>query len=149
MDGYKAKNTTNVTNTGSGNFAGTENRNVKMKGSMNSLYENLEDIQEFLKEEYEKYGYGYKCTCTWCGKVFYSRLPNAKKCSYRCTNDAKIANRKQRKELEREKMCPICGNEFHAKRKDSIYCSKKCKQKVYRQNRQCVMASGSAVFGGT
>ena len=110
------------------------------------------DCQDSLENWWNEYGKDssgcHKIICAFCGKVFYARSSNAKYCSYHCTNDAYIARRKQRKELERKKFCPVCGKPFQAKRKDSIYCSNKCKQKAYRQNKN-VTDSSCAKIGST
>lgn len=49
--------------------------------------------------------------------------------------NAYLTRRKEKKNIERDKICPMCGIRFHAKRKDSLYCSPACKQKAYRQNK--------------
>jgi len=87
-----------------------------------------------LKNDYRVGGYqpNYKVNCFTCGDEFYATTDRAKYCSQRCVNDAAISRRKKLKELEREKICPICNEPFKAKRKDSLYCSPKCKQKAYR-----------------
>lgn len=56
-------------------------------------------------------------------------------CSQRCQNDAYLKRRKQRKALEKEKICSICGKQFTAKKRDAMYCSDACKQKAYRQRK--------------
>lgn len=74
------------------------------------------DCQDALENWWNEYGKDssgcHKIICDFCGKVFYARSSKAKYCSYRCTNDAYIARQKQRKELEREKICPVCGKPF-------------------------------------
>jgi hypothetical protein len=101
-----------------------------------ALLKPAEECQETLKWLWKKSGYDtsacYKIICRSCGKTFFRRRPDARYCSYRCTNDSYMLRRKQRKEIEREKRCPICRNQFHAKRKDTLYCSARCKQQAYR-----------------
>lgn len=50
----------------------------------------------------------------------------------RCVNDNYIQKRKERKQLEKNRVCVICNKPFVAKKKDAIYCSNACKQKAYR-----------------
>ena len=93
------------------------------------------EVQEELKQEYEDGNRCediYKITCWKCGEEFYCKNRIARYCSYRCVNDAQIARRKERKRLERQKVCRVCNKAFQAKRKDSLYCSPACKQKYYR-----------------
>lgn len=86
-----------------------------------AILKNSRDCQDTLENWWNEYGKDssscYKIICAFCGKVFYARTPKAKYCSYRCTNDAYITKRKQRKKLEREKICPVCGKPFQAKKK--------------------------------
>lgn len=102
--------------------------------------ETWEQRQQRLKKEYEEYlsgkwyyQYAFKITCSYCSNDFYASNRMQKYCCYRCTNDAYIKRRKERKALERQKICVMCGKDFEAKRKDSIYCSNACKQKAYRK----------------
>ena len=92
--------------------------------------------QDTLKEMHDQYGGDhegcYRIVCAVCEKVFYRRMPSAKYCSYRCTNDAYIAWRRKRNNDRRIKTCIVCNKTYNASRKDSIYCSKACKQKRYR-----------------
>lgn len=44
----------------------------------------------------------YKCKCVWCGKVFYSKMPNAIYCCDECRKRTQYAREKWRKE-ERKK----------------------------------------------
>jgi hypothetical protein len=95
-----------------------------------------EQVQEELKEEFKngnKYDRVYILKCQYCNSEFFSRNYLTKNCSYRCTNDIGILRRKQRKLQERKKKCLLCGTDFTANRKDTMYCSPKCKQKAYRQ----------------
>jgi hypothetical protein len=102
-------------------------------------YKHHEQVQEKLKEEYiENYKNNYSqdvyiLTCSFCGKDFYSYGYRALYCSYRCANDANIKRRKERKMKERQKVCPVCNEQYQAKRKDSIYCRPACRQKHFRQ----------------
>jgi hypothetical protein len=102
-------------------------------------YKHHGDVQEELKQRYFKnegksyYQDVYKLECVFCGNEFYCCNFIARYCSYRCTNDAYIARRKERKSKERQKICPVCNEQYQAKRKDSIYCSPACRQKQYRE----------------
>lgn len=83
------------------------------------------------------YSYGIvKVICPQCGEAFYCKSESyhngRKYCSARCINDAYIARRVVWRENARDKICPTCGKRFHAKRKDTIYCSLACKQRQYR-----------------
>ena len=102
--------------------------------------ETWEQRQQRLKKEYEEYlsgkwhyQYAFKITCSYCGSDFYASNRMQKYCCYRCTNDAYIKRRKERKALEKQKVCVMCGKDFEAKKKDAVYCSNACKQKAYRQ----------------
>jgi predicted nucleic acid-binding Zn ribbon protein len=82
-------------------------------------------------------------TCQWCGHRVGGRafrrpdyvLPVRKYCSGRCSNDASIERRRQRRAAARQKVCEVCGEEFTAKRVDAKTCSPACKQKAYRRRR--------------
>lgn len=75
----------------------------------------------------------HKFNCHHCGKEAYAEYPHAKYCSYRCTNDAYIKRRKERRQEARKKNCMMCGRRFEAKRNDAKYCSLACKQSSYRR----------------
>jgi hypothetical protein len=34
--------------------------------------------------------------------------------------------------MDNVKTCPVCGEQFHAKRKDKVYCSSGCQNKAYK-----------------
>lgn len=80
-----------------------------------------------------------KLICPQCGEVFYCKAESyhngRKYCTCHCANAAYIARRAVWREEARDKICPICGKQFHAKRKDTVYCSLACKQRRYRQNK--------------
>ena len=102
-------------------------------------YETYEQKQARLKKEYEEFLQGkwhYQCSfklnCEYCGREFYSKNRRRKYCCYRCVNDNYIQKRKERKQLEKNRVCMICNKPFVAKKKDAIYCSNACKQKAYR-----------------
>lgn len=57
-----------------------------------------------------------------------------------------MKKRKERKALEKQKVCVVCKKRFTAKKKDAMYCSDACKQKAYRE-RKNVTDLGSANFG--
>lgn len=106
------------------------------------LNETWEQNQQRLKKEYEEfiagkwyYQHSYKLTCHHCGSIFYSVSKRAKYCCYRCSNDNYIAKRKERKALEKQKVCVVCNKPFVAKKKDAMYCSNACKQKAYRHRK--------------
>lgn len=92
------------------------------------------------------YSYGIvKTTCAECGSEFYCRTESyhtgRKYCSNRCANDAYIYKRNTQRVAARNKICPICGKQFQAKRRDSIFCSSACKQSKYRQSKQTSMTN--------
>lgn len=78
-----------------------------------------------------------KMTCAQCGYIIYGDIhaynSGLKYCSYQCANDAATKAQKEAREQARHKVCPICGKEFTAARKDAKYCSPACKQKAYRK----------------
>jgi hypothetical protein len=82
--------------------------------------------------------------CQWCGgQVFCTggwaarrMLPRKKYCSGRCSIDAYLARRRERRAQAREKTCEVCAKEFTAKRRDAKTCSAACKQKAYRRRQQ-------------
>lgn len=58
-----------------------------------------------------------------------------------------MKRRKERKALEKQKVCVICKKQFTAKKKkDAMYCCKACKQKAYREKKNVTNLS-SANFG--
>lgn len=71
--------------------------------------------------------------CWHCQQPFYAKHPLARYCSYRCTNDAFIARRRESRARAREKVCRTCQSGFIAKRADTKYCSQKCRQAAYRR----------------
>ena len=84
--------------------------------------------------------------CVHCGRAFYcdnsSYHKGLKYCSYRCTNDAYFARRKEWRREEREGMiCRRCGRAFSPKRKDAVYCCAACKQAAYRDNKRTAPSS--------
>jgi len=104
-------------------------------------YETYEQEQQRLKKEYEDflagkwhYQYAFKLTCAYCGKEFYSKNRKQKYCCYRCVNDNYIQKRRERKQLEKNRVCIICNKPFIAKKKDALYCSK-----AYRTNKKNVI----------
>lgn len=108
-------------------------------------YETYEQEQQRLKKEYEDflsgkwhYQYAFKLACAYCGKEFYSKNRRQKYCCYRCVNDNYIQKRRERKQLEKNRVCIICNKPFIAKKKDALYCSNACKQKAYRTNKKNV-----------
>ena len=108
-------------------------------------YETYEQEQARLKNEYEEflqgkwhYQYSFKLNCEYCGREFYSKNRRRKYCCYRCVNDNYIQKRKERKQLEKNRVCVICNKHFVAKKKDAMYCSNACKQKAYRLKKKDV-----------
>lgn len=108
-------------------------------------YETYEQEQVRLKKEYEEFLQGkwhYQCSfklnCEYCGREFYSKNRRRKYCCYRCVNDNYIQKRKERKQLEKNRVCVICNKPFVAKKKDAMYCSNACKQKAYRLKKKDV-----------
>lgn len=77
----------------------------------------------------------YTVICRVCQKAFLTRRPTGRVCSYRCTNIAKIASRKHRRELARNKTCGHCKASFIAKRSDSQFCRPACRQAAHRMLR--------------
>ncbi|MBG9940590.1 hypothetical protein ABD77_00790 [Brevibacillus formosus] len=108
--------------------------------------------QQILREQYVRGWYDlpgsrcYRRNCHHCSVEFFAQRPEARYCSYRCTNDAYIKRRKLRREENREKKCVACGVDFTAKRNDAKYCCGACKQKAYRKN---VTALCSPINGQT
>jgi hypothetical protein len=90
-----------------------------------------EEKQAERKKEYEHvmevFGYprcNHKHKCWHCGREFYSTSSKSRYCCYRCTNDAYIKRRKERKEkIRRHRICLYCNKEFSAKRAHTKYCS--------------------------
>lgn len=87
---------------------------------------------------------GLKC---WrCGGRFDALHPLARYCSYRCTNDAYIDRRRERRKQARVKTCGECATPFTAPRSDAKFCSPKCRQAAYRERR--VTGAGSCQLAG-
>lgn len=84
--------------------------------------------------------------CPVCGS-FMNGLDRSTYCSQRCVNDAYIARRRRRHEMQLKKVCAACGAKFTAKRKDAQYCSNACKQAAYRKRN--VADNRSPKFGAT
>ena len=85
--------------------------------------------------------------CVVCGKAFDSFRPDlARYCSYRCSNDAYIAWRREQRRSRRRKTCCRCGLPFEAKRVDAKHCSGACRQASYRQH---VTDAGCGRFAAT
>ena len=86
-----------------------------------------------------------KMRCAQCGSAFYCQTESyhngRKYCSERCVNDAYVAKRNVRRIAAREKVCPVCGKGFQARRKDSVYCSSACRQNQYRQNKHRIQSN--------
>lgn len=74
----------------------------------------------------------YPTKCWQCGCDFMGAALS-RYCSYRCTNDAHIARRKERRAAARVKVCKFCGDQFTATRADGIYCGPACRQSAYRK----------------
>ncbi len=78
-----------------------------------------------------------KMNCTICGKPIYCDVRSyhngLKYCGSRCANTADIRAKSEAAKLLREKVCPVCGKEFTAARKDAKFCSRACKQKAFRK----------------
>lgn len=108
--------------------------------------------QRILREQYERGWHScpgsrcYKISCRHCGKEFFAQRPDARYCSYRCTNDAYIQRRRARRAASRQKKCATCGTGFVAQRKDAKYCNNACKQKAYRKS---VTGKGSRINAPT
>ena len=79
----------------------------------------------------------YKYSCAHCKKTFYATYHGTAYCSRRCRLDASAIRKQERRlkirEIAQHKVCPVCGIEYQATRKDGVYCSSKCKQKAYRR----------------
>lgn len=54
-----------------------------------------------------------------------------------------MKRRKERKVLEKQKVCVICKKQFTAKKKDAMYCCKACKQKAYREKKNVTNLSSA------
>lgn len=46
-----------------------------------------------------------------------------------------MKRRRERKALEKQKVCAVCKKQFTAKKKDAMYCSDACKQRAYRERK--------------
>lgn len=66
-------------------------------------------------------------TCLWCGKEFKANYPEAKFCSYSCSNKATHQKRSNKQNC----ICPICGKEFQTTpSQNHKTCSKECGYKL-------------------
>jgi hypothetical protein len=78
--------------------------------------------------------------CAHCERPMVSRLDlSALKntfCSNACEKDYKDQLREEQRAEARKKVCEVCGEEFIPTRKGAKTCSKKCKQKAYRQRKR-------------
>jgi predicted nucleic acid-binding Zn ribbon protein len=86
-----------------------------------------------LPTSHMRYGGGHTLVCDVCGRAFRARHPRALYCSARCSNDAYIERRRERRVMARTKSCVVCGETFTATRRDAKTCSPACRQKSYRQ----------------
>ena len=75
-------------------------------------------------------------TCTFCGKVFQSKIPYAKFCSHNCNVKYDYHN----KSHTERRTCLICGSEFETQvgpgRDGSNTCSKSCRSKLLWQRKR-------------
>ncbi len=80
-----------------------------------------------LKEEVRKETYR-NLSGNYYGYMLY--------CSYRCVNDASIKRQKQRrKEAMTNLICSYCEKVFNGKRKDTKFCSTKCRVQNHRKSK--------------
>ncbi len=67
-----------------------------------------------------------------CGATITGK-PTKIYCCEKCRKTGYKKRKKQKKELNRQKICALCDAPFTSKkRKDALYCSNKCKQKAWR-----------------
>lgn len=79
--------------------------------------------------------------CVICGKkIRYPKEPwdadtlhPKKYCYYKCIKKSKNVLRRIRVEKTHEKTWPRCHEKFTSKRRDTEYCSNKCRQATYRE----------------
>jgi hypothetical protein len=78
--------------------------------------------------------------CAYCERPMVSRLePSALEnafCCNACERTYKAQLRREQRVEARKKVCEVCGEEFIASRRGAKTCSKKCKQKAYRQRKK-------------
>ena len=71
-----------------------------------------------IEDNYRMYSHlGYEGICAFCGESFKSSSPKAKYCSQRCQNDAYMKRRKERKELEKQKVCAMCKKQLRQRKR--------------------------------
>ena len=85
-------------------------------------------------------GYRYAGNCIVCNDDYKSRSIVSKYCSSRCKNDAAIKRRKNKiaENKKQAKNCIVCETKISQNNKTKIikYCSAKCKQANYRNNKK-------------
>jgi hypothetical protein len=83
--------------------------------------------------------------CAHCERPMVSRLDlsalESMYCSNACRKNYKDQLQREQRAEARKKVCEVCGEEFIPPRKDAKTCSKKCKQKAYRERQKEVKES--------
>lgn len=91
-----------------------------------------------LEAEHARYGDGHMCykrKCQNCGGSFISERRVARNCSRRCASKIALQRRNKRRQVARNRACQQCATPFIA-RTDAKFCSSKCRQRNYRQNKR-------------
>ncbi len=78
--------------------------------------------------------------CAYCERpmIYLLSLESLRRtlCSDTCKEAFRNQTRRDRRAVEREKVCEVCGQGFTATRKDAKTCSGKCKQVAYRRRKR-------------
>lgn len=91
--------------------------------------------QEWLKENYKTGQYQiYKRICPVCYTVFYTTNRQQKYDDYyKCAPKAHRQNAKDKRYINRNHVCEMCGKYFEPTRAGAKYCCNACRQKAYRK----------------
>ena len=79
-------------------------------------------------------GFFYYKYCLFCKKKFDTPYPHQVYCSYSCNYRGTRLRKKSHKEKV-ECICLECNNKYMAKRKDTKFCSVKCRVANFRKNK--------------
>ena len=101
------------------------------------LQESLRDLYESGRWRDEGYCRIYKRVCPGCCKVFYTQNERRKYDNYyACAPIVWARTQRLKRDIERGRAtCPVCGGDFHPRRKGAMYCSGACRQKAYRERK--------------
>ena len=72
--------------------------------------------------------------CVGCGKIFTPNFGHQKFCSADCRKENWKKKQAKKEQYPIKKTCICCGNEFIAKHHKALYCSLKCKYKIYGES---------------